>query len=75
MNKETGRESFTSFFLGIIKAHLYARGRLGWNETRTIPPSTTPLHGLFKCICRSGANPEKALCIRGGAMQVYHHNQ
>ena len=33
------------------------------------------MHGLFKCICRSGANPEKVLCIRGGAMQVYHHNQ
>ena len=33
------------------------------------------MHGLFKCICRSGANPEKALRIRGGAMQVYHHNQ
>ena len=30
---------------------------------------------LFKCICRSGANPEKVLRIRGGAMQVYHHNQ
>ena len=25
--------------------------------------------------CRSGANPEKVLRIRGGAMQVYHHNQ
>ena len=33
------------------------------------------MHGLFKSICRSGANPEKALHIRGGAMQVYHHNQ
>ena len=33
------------------------------------------MHGLFKCICRSGANPEKTLCIRRGAMQVYHHNQ
>ena len=33
------------------------------------------MHGLFKCICRSGANPEKTLRIRGGAMQVYHHNQ
>ena len=33
------------------------------------------MHGLFKCICRSGVNPEKALRIRGGAMQVYHHNQ
>ena len=29
----------------------------------------------FKSICRSGANPEKVLRIRGGAMQVYHHNQ
>ena len=28
----------------------------------------------FKSICRSGANLEKVLCIRGGAMQVYHHN-
>ena len=33
------------------------------------------MHGLFKCICRSGANPEKVLRISGGAMQVYHHNQ
>ena len=33
------------------------------------------LHGPFKSICRSGANPEKTLRIRGGAMQVYHHNQ
>ena len=33
------------------------------------------MHGLFKCICRSGAIPEKALRIWGGAMQVYHHNQ
>ena len=29
----------------------------------------------FKSICRSGANPEKVLRIRRGAMQVYHHNQ
>ena len=29
----------------------------------------------FKSICRSRANPEKVLRIRGGAMQVYHHNQ
>ena len=29
----------------------------------------------FKSICRSGTNPEKVLRIRGGAMQVYHHNQ
>ena len=41
-NKETGRESFTSFFRDIIEARLYARGRLGWNETMTIPPLTTP---------------------------------
>ena len=33
------------------------------------------MHGPFKSICRSGANPEKTLRIRGGAMQVYHHNQ
>ena len=33
------------------------------------------VHGLFKSICRSGANLEKVLRIRGGAMQVYHHNQ
>ena len=33
------------------------------------------MHGLFESICRSGANPEKVLRIRGGAMQVYHHNQ
>ena len=37
--------------------------------------ATAAVHGLFKSICRSGANPEKVLCIRGGAMQVYHHNQ
>ena len=30
------------------------------------------MHGLFKSICRSGANPEKTLHIRGGALQVYH---
>ena len=35
----------------------------------------TPVHGPFKSFCRSGANPEKVLHIRGGAMQVYHHNQ
>ena len=33
------------------------------------------MHGLFKSICRSGANLEKVLHIRGGAMQVYHHSQ
>ena len=33
------------------------------------------MHGPFKSICRSGANPEKTLRICGGAMQVYHHNQ
>ena len=33
------------------------------------------VYGPFKSICRSGANPEKTLRIRGGAMQVYHHNQ
>ena len=33
------------------------------------------LHGLFESICRSGVNPKKVLHIRGGAMQVYHHNQ
>ena len=33
------------------------------------------MHSLFKSICRSGANPEKVLRIRRGAMQVYHHNQ
>ena len=33
------------------------------------------VHGLFKSICRFGANPEKVLCIQGGAMQVYHQNQ
>ena len=32
------------------------------------------VHGLFKSICRSGANPEKVFHIRWGAMQVYHHN-
>ena len=33
------------------------------------------VHSPFKSICRSGANPEKSLRIRGGAMQVYHHDQ
>ena len=33
------------------------------------------MHSPFKSICRSRANPEKVLHIRGGAMQVYHHNQ
>ena len=33
------------------------------------------MHGLFESICRSGANPEKVVRIRGGAMQVYHDNQ
>ena len=33
------------------------------------------MHGLFKSICRSGGNLEKVLRIRGGAMQVYLHNQ
>ena len=28
------------------------------------------MHGPFKSICRSGANPEKTLRICGGAMQV-----
>ena len=42
---------------------------------RIAPPLVDEvLHGLFKSICRSGANPEKVLRIRGGAMQVYHHN-
>ena len=40
--KETGRELFYSFFRDIIEAHLYANGRIGWNETLTVPPSTTP---------------------------------
>ena len=39
---ETGRESFHSFFRDIIEARLYARGRLGWNETLTVSPSITP---------------------------------
>ena len=33
------------------------------------------MHGPFKSICRSGANSEKSLRIRGVAMQVYHHDQ
>ena len=41
-HNETGRESFHSFFRDIIEARLYARGRLGWNETLTVSPSTTP---------------------------------
>ena len=36
---------------------------------------TLKVHGLFKSICRSGANLEKVLRIPGGAMQVYHQNQ
>ena len=39
---EKGRESFHSFFRDIISAHLFANGRIGWNETVTVPPSTTP---------------------------------
>ena len=42
MRKESERESFQSFFRDIIKARLYARGCLGWNETLTISPLTTP---------------------------------
>ena len=46
-------------------------------KMQCLPPWKARLrvHGLFKSICRSGANPEKVLHIRGGAMQVYHHNQ
>ena len=40
-----------------------------------IQKSRETMHGPFKYICRSGANPEKTLRICGGAMQVYHHNQ
>ena len=39
---EKGRESFHSFFRDIIRARLFANGRIGWNETVTVPPSTTP---------------------------------
>ena len=39
------------------------------------PVSPAAVHGLFKSICRSGANLEKVLRIHRGAMQVYHHNQ
>ena len=41
-NGETGPESFSSFFRDLIEARLFAKGRLGWNETKTVPPSTTP---------------------------------
>ena len=40
--KEMGHESFHSFFQDIIEACLYARDRLGWNETFTVLPLTTP---------------------------------
>ena len=39
---ERGRESFHSFFRDIIEAHLSANGCIGWNETLSVPPSTTP---------------------------------
>ena len=39
---EKERESFRSFFRDIIEARLFANGRIGWNETFTVPPSTTP---------------------------------
>ena len=42
MRKETGRESFHSFFWDIMEARLYARGHLGWNKTLADLPSTTP---------------------------------
>ena len=42
MRKETGRESFHSFFWDIMEAGLYARGHLGWNKTLADLPSTTP---------------------------------
>ena len=35
---KTGHESFHSFFRDIIEARLFARGRLGWNETLTVSP-------------------------------------
>ena len=40
--QETGRKSFHSFFRDILKARLYAKGRISWNATVTEPPSTTP---------------------------------
>ena len=42
VRRERARESFRSFFRDIIEARLYANGRIGWNETVTVPPSTTP---------------------------------
>ena len=39
---EKGQESFHSFFRDIIRARLFANRRIGWNETVTVPPSTTP---------------------------------
>ena len=39
---EKGRESFHSFFRDIIGARLFANGHIGWNETVTVPPLTTP---------------------------------
>ena len=39
---DKGRESFHSFFRDIIRARLFANRRIGWNETVTVPPLTTP---------------------------------
>ena len=37
--------------------------------------STIVFVGLLTFTTGGGANPEKTLRIRGGAMQVYHHDQ
>ena len=47
----------------------------GSAEMTESTPQPLTVQGPSKSICRSGANPEKTLRIRGGAMQVYHHNQ
>ena len=39
---EMRQESFCLFFQDIIEAWLFANGHIAWNETFTVPPSTTP---------------------------------
>ena len=41
-HRETECQSFHSFFRDLLDTHLYAKGHIRWNETRTDPPLTTP---------------------------------